>query len=67
MPAFNSQLCLVNSFFGLDAAWPVPPNIVMTGSTAPRPSSSILRETSDERFNAWLQRVARYRAILRLV
>jgi len=57
MPAFNSQLCLVNSFFGLDAAWPVPPNIVMTGSTAPRPSSSILRETSDERFNAWLQRV----------
>ncbi|CAE7232034.1 UGT76E12 [Symbiodinium sp. CCMP2592] len=56
MPAFSSQLCLVNSFFGLDAAWPVPPNIVMTGSTAPRPSS-ILRETSDERFNAWLQRV----------
>ena len=55
--AFGHHLCLVNSFFGLDTAWPLPPNVIMTGSTAPRPSSTILRETSDERFNTWLQRV----------
>ncbi|CAE7492111.1 Ugt3a1 [Symbiodinium natans] len=57
LPAFSNHLCLVNSFFGLDTACPLPPNIIMTGSTAPRPSSLVLRETSDERFNAWLQRI----------
>ncbi|CAJ1416386.1 unnamed protein product [Effrenium voratum] len=54
VPMLKTHVCLVNSFFGLDLAYDLPPHVVVTGSTAARPSSTRRTETSDSRLNAWL-------------
>eukprot|EP00931_Biecheleriopsis_adriatica_P114903 TRINITY_DN90780_c0_g1_i1.p1 TRINITY_DN90780_c0_g1~~TRINITY_DN90780_c0_g1_i1.p1 ORF type:complete len:503 (-),score=117.75 TRINITY_DN90780_c0_g1_i1:133-1608(-) len=47
-------MCLVNSFWGLEAPQPLPPNFVLTGTTAPRPSGLEAKQTSNPEFNTWL-------------
>merc|ERR1719214_133782 len=54
--ALAQHLCLFHTFFGLDAPVRLPPNFVVTGTTAPRLSGE-LRETSDQDFNTWLQSI----------
>ncbi|CAJ1421937.1 unnamed protein product [Effrenium voratum] len=54
VPMLKTRVCLVNSFFGLDLAHDLPPHVVVTGSTAARPSTTRRTETSDSRLNAWL-------------
>ena len=55
LPEMRSRVCLVNSFFGLDLACDLPPYVVVTGSTAARPSAAKITETSDAKLNAWLK------------
>lgn len=59
IPAMKRHVCLVNSFFGLDMPCALPANVILTGSTALRPGREriALKETSDEKMNAWLQQV----------
>uniref|UniRef100_A0A7S1WJ71 UDP-glycosyltransferases domain-containing protein n=1 Tax=Alexandrium catenella TaxID=2925 RepID=A0A7S1WJ71_ALECA len=49
----KSRICLFHTFFGLEPAQRVPPNYIITGSTAPR-SAGGSSETSDPAFNDWL-------------
>eukprot|EP00434_Breviolum_minutum_P002437 symbB.v1.2.002154.t1/scaffold116.1/size325063/11 len=56
IPALKSHVCLVNSFYGLDMPCALPPNIIVTGSTAPRSNQEGLK-TSDEKMNEWLQQI----------
>uniref|UniRef100_A0A7S1EYL2 UDP-glycosyltransferases domain-containing protein n=1 Tax=Noctiluca scintillans TaxID=2966 RepID=A0A7S1EYL2_NOCSC len=48
--------CLVHTFFGLENPMPVMPNIIVTGSVAPR-NCSEAGETSMPLFNDWLEAV----------
>eukprot|EP00928_Gymnodinium_smaydae_P047274 TRINITY_DN31542_c0_g1_i1.p1 TRINITY_DN31542_c0_g1~~TRINITY_DN31542_c0_g1_i1.p1 ORF type:complete len:576 (-),score=160.60 TRINITY_DN31542_c0_g1_i1:352-1908(-) len=52
-PLCHERACLVHSFFGLEPSTPVPPNVVVTGSTAPRVTGT-REETSMPAFNTWL-------------